>query len=63
MTKGRHIVFAWVLCAVLVAGAGTAYGQWPQFRGPNGSGVGSAAGYPVAFSPLKERPLENRDTR
>ena len=29
----------------------TASAQWPQFRGPNGSGVDSAAGYPVAFSP------------
>lgn len=28
-----------------------AYGQWPQFRGPNGSGVEGATGYPVAFSP------------
>ena len=25
--------------------------QWPQFRGPNGSGVDTATGYPVAFSP------------
>jgi outer membrane protein assembly factor BamB len=29
----------------------TAFAQWPQFRGPNGSGIDSAAGYPVAFSP------------
>src|SRR6266404_4486610 len=28
-------------------------GQWSQFRGPNGSGVDSAAGYPVEFSPSK----------
>ena len=27
------------------------HAQWPQFRGPNGSGIDSAAGYPVAFSP------------
>src|SRR5437016_5142193 len=27
--------------------------EWPQFRGPNGSGVDSAAGYPVEFSPAK----------
>jgi outer membrane protein assembly factor BamB len=33
---------------------GTAYGQWPQFRGPNGSGVDSAGPYPVAFSPSKD---------
>jgi outer membrane protein assembly factor BamB len=30
------------------AGAGA---QWPQFRGPNGSGVDTAGTYPVAFSP------------
>lgn len=27
--------------------------QWPQFRGPNGSGVESGSGYPVAFSPAR----------
>ena len=27
--------------------------QWPGFRGPNGSGVDGAAGYPVEFSPSK----------
>ena len=27
--------------------------QWTQFRGPNGSGVDSSAGYPVEFSPTK----------
>ena len=28
-------------------------GQWSQFRGPNGSGIDSSAGYPVVFSPSK----------
>src|SRR5215471_18430429 len=28
-------------------------GQWTGFRGPNGSGVDSASGYPVEFSPAK----------
>jgi outer membrane protein assembly factor BamB len=28
-------------------------GQWPQFRGPNGAGIGDGAGYPVEFSPTK----------
>jgi len=42
---------AWLLLATLAAGAGKASGQWSQFRGPNGSGVDSAVGYPVAFSP------------
>jgi outer membrane protein assembly factor BamB len=35
-----------------VAGSGTdLLAQWPQFRGPNGAGVGDGAGYPVEFSP------------
>jgi outer membrane protein assembly factor BamB len=33
--------------------AGRADGQWTRFRGPNGSGVDSGAGYPVDFSPSK----------
>lgn len=28
----------------------TAFAQWPQFRGPNGSGIDTATGYPVKFS-------------
>ena len=42
-----------MLCAavVLAVGLADAYGQWPQFRGPNGSGVDAGGGYPVAFSP------------
>jgi outer membrane protein assembly factor BamB len=28
-------------------------GAWPQFRGPNGSGVGTGTGYPVEFGPGK----------
>jgi len=37
--------------AILGAGASESSAQWPQFRGPNGSGVDSGTGYPVAFSP------------
>lgn len=29
------------------------HAQWPQFRGPNGSGIDSGAGYPTTFSPAK----------
>ena len=36
---------------LFAAGAGD--GRWTQFRGPNGSGVDSAAGYPAEFSPSK----------
>jgi outer membrane protein assembly factor BamB len=28
-------------------------GAWEQFRGPNGSGVGTGTGYPVEFGPAK----------
>ncbi len=40
-----------VLCALPFAAGGDQ--PWAQFRGPNGSGVDSAAGYPVEFSPTK----------
>ena len=40
-----------LLLALLALSVDDALAQWPQFRGPNGSGVDSAAGYPVAFSP------------
>ena len=53
MAKVRRITCAGVVCAVAIAGAGTTYGQWPQFRGPNGSGIDPGRGYPVAFSPDK----------
>ncbi len=51
MIAYRSTVQSWLLLGMLAAGAGDAFGQWPQFRGPNGSGVDSAVGYPVAFSP------------
>jgi outer membrane protein assembly factor BamB len=38
------------LLAAMAAGADD---SWTQFRGPNGSGVDSASGYPVEFSPSK----------
>jgi outer membrane protein assembly factor BamB len=42
-----------VLLAGLVA-ASPAFGQWGQFRGPNGSGVDATTGYPAAFSPTNQ---------
>ena len=42
----------WVL-ALFLAVAGRAGEPWGRFRGPNGSGVDSAVGYPVEFSPSK----------
>lgn len=44
------VLVAGVVC-LLAPGAGVASAQWPQFRGPNGSGVDPATGYPVTFSP------------
>ena len=40
-------------CALLTVAASNVSGQWSQFRGPNGSGIDSSAGYPVVFSPSK----------
>ena len=50
MRRFQLTVYVSVL-AILVAGASDLSAQWPQFRGPNGSGVDSGSGYPVAFSP------------
>jgi outer membrane protein assembly factor BamB len=50
MTMRSRTVFLLVL--LCVAGPATdLLAQWPQFRGPNGAGVGDGAGYPVEFSP------------
>jgi outer membrane protein assembly factor BamB len=38
---------------LLIITVGRADAQWARFRGPNGSGVDSSAGYPVQFSPTK----------
>jgi outer membrane protein assembly factor BamB len=49
MTRGSsHLLAVLILCA---AAAVPADAQWPQFRGPNGAGVGASGGYPVEFSP------------
>jgi outer membrane protein assembly factor BamB len=53
MTNFPRALGVWRVVGLLAAGASSAYGQWPQFRGPNGSGVDSAVGYPVSFSPAK----------
>ena len=49
-------LFSHLACALSLlsfASAGADSGQWPQFRGPNGSGVASSTGYPAQFSPSK----------
>ena len=45
-------MFKSILLLSLLAAA-PASAQWSQFRGPNGSGVDTATGYPVTFSPIK----------
>ena len=47
----RRFVRAPVCVAVMLTFGSVTEAQWPQFRGPNGSGVDSGSGYPVAFSP------------
>ena len=41
------------LYILLLAAAPPLAAQWPQFRGPNGSGVGSAHDLPVRFGPTE----------
>src|SRR5258708_6118336 len=38
---------------ILLLAALPVYGQWPQFRGPNASGVAAARNLPVEFSSEK----------
>src|ERR1051326_4876702 len=42
----------WVLPLAASWAPGTDAG-WPRFRGPNGSGVDTSAGYPTEFSPSR----------
>ena len=42
-----------MLTLMFLVSTGGAIAQWTQFRGPNGSGVGSDSGYPIEFSPAK----------
>jgi hypothetical protein len=49
-------VYSWVISMRLYAlflAALPVFGQWPQFRGPNGSGVAEAHNLPVEFGPEK----------
>ena len=49
MTQGTSLLTG-IAVTVLVAAA-PLEAQWPQFHGPNGSGVAAANAYPTAFSP------------
>ena len=53
MARPRRCIYACLLMCLLAGAARDAAAQWPQFRGPNGSGVGSGGGYPVEFSPAR----------
>lgn len=56
MTRIRRAAGCAAGCLMaMVAGAATGAAQWPQFRGPNGSGVAeTGVGYPVSFSPGRD---------
>ena len=48
------LLLLFVSCVLVTSSSLVAFGsQWPQFRGPNGAGIGEGAGYPVEFSPTK----------
>ncbi|MBS1811440.1 MAG: PQQ-binding-like beta-propeller repeat protein [Acidobacteria bacterium] len=49
--KSKQMSLFILLAAIVICIRAEA--QWSQFRGPNGSGVDSATGYPVEFSPTK----------
>ena len=53
LATGKLLVGCVMLCLMLVFNVRRADAQWSQFRGPNGAGVDSSAGYPVEFSPAK----------
>jgi outer membrane protein assembly factor BamB len=46
-----RIVLSLAIASILLAN--TAMADWPQFRGPNSSGIGSGASVPVEFGPGK----------
>jgi outer membrane protein assembly factor BamB len=48
----RIATLALILCCVFVQAA-TAADEWSRFRGPNGTGISSAANLPVDFGPDK----------
>lgn len=50
--RNRCFVFV-ASCLLLLLIVDRAGAQWTRFRGPNGAGVDSSAGYPVEFSPAK----------
>ena len=43
----------WLVCAGLALSSGAVQADWPQFRGPNSSGVARGAAVPTEFGPGK----------
>jgi len=53
MTTVSKALRACAVTSLIALTSQPALAQWPQFRGPNGSGVDTATGYPVKFSPTE----------
>ena len=55
MSKVRNAIVALFIAALAGSGALTraVAEDWPQFRGPNGTGVSASTGLPVEFGPTK----------
>ena len=51
MTMNRIAGAGWILVGIFCGTGASAVDQWPQFRGPNASGVAAGAHPPVNFSP------------
>jgi outer membrane protein assembly factor BamB len=49
----KHITGLFLICLCLAVPGNLQAAEWPQFRGPNGSGVAEAAELPLEFSPAK----------
>jgi outer membrane protein assembly factor BamB len=64
MKLARVIVFAMLLGAVGYWGGTASAGNWPQWRGPDGSGISSEKNLPLEWSPTKnikwKTPIEGR---
>ncbi|MDQ1592724.1 MAG: hypothetical protein QOG71_3351 [Pyrinomonadaceae bacterium] len=52
-TSGSLLIATLVMAFALFAATGAFAEDWPQFRGPNGSGVAESTGLPEVFGPEK----------
>jgi outer membrane protein assembly factor BamB len=51
--RRTHMIVRWILVAVLVGTASARAADWPQFRGPDRSGVSKETGLPLEWSASK----------